>query len=291
GTITMARLLSEADAALGAAVVSGPNTWQLRNVTAHEDALPMGQQQWKEILLKAVDDRRIVLEAQPVKETAPEGRVMHVELFARIRQEDGTVLSAALFMPLAERLHLVTAIDRIVLEQAVNLDLSPFDTNTVAINLSAASLADESFNSWLRVFIKNLPADAPRFRFEFSEFSALHYQKHVRDFSAAIKAGGHGIGLDHYGQSFSKLGYLQALHPEYVKIDRAYTGELMDEMNDSRFYVSSLCSVAHSIDIAVVAEGVETEQQSAILRELNLDGLQGYFIGRPASIAPGKVNG
>ena len=89
------------------------------------------------------------------------------------------------------------------------------------------------------------------------------------------------MGLDHYGQSFSHLGYLKSLRPDYVKIDKAYTGELKDAENDSRFFIGCLCSVAHSLDITVIAEGVETEQQWQLLKELNLDAIQGYLIDRP----------
>jgi len=92
------------------------------------------------------------------------------------------------------------------------------------------------------------------------------------------------MGLDHYGQSFSNLRYLKSMRPDYVKIDRAYTGELKDEESDSRFFIGSLCSVAHSIDIKVIAEGVETEQQCQILRELNLDAIQGYIVDKPKPI-------
>ena len=74
------------------------------------------------------------------------------------------------------------------------------------------------------------------------------------------------------------------MRPDYVKIDRAYTGELKDEESDSRFFIGSLCSVAHSIDIMVIAEGVETEQQVQILTELNLDAIQGYIVDRPKPI-------
>jgi EAL domain-containing protein (putative c-di-GMP-specific phosphodiesterase class I) len=60
-----------------------------------------------------------------------------------------------------------------------------------------------------------------------------------------------------------------------------YTGELKDEESDSRFFIGSLCSAAHSLDITVIAEGVETEQQWELLKELNLDAIQGYIIARP----------
>lgn len=281
---TLGRLLSEADLALGSAMRKGANTWDIRAITEQTDKMPLGQQQWKDILVKALQERRISLDGQPVIENSAVGNVMHLEIFSRIIQEDGKLLNAAIFMPLAERLQLVSTIDRMVIEEAMKMDFYRKGIGKVAINLSPASLEDDSFTQWIGTFLKALPLDAPRICFEFSEFAAVQHLDLVKEFSAAVREYGHGIGLDHYGQSFSKLGYLRSLHPEYVKVDRAYTSELNDEENDSRFYIASLCAVAHSIDIAVVVEGVESEQQANILRALNPDAMQGYFIGRPQPV-------
>lgn len=278
---TLDRLLSEADLALGSAMQKGANTWDIRAITSESGKTPLGQQQWRDILVKALQDRRITLHAQPVVKNGPTRDVMHLEIFSRIVQDDGDLLNAAIFMPLAERLKLVSTIDRIVIEEVMKIDFSQLSVNRVAINLSPASLEDNSFNLWVRTFLKTLSPETLHINFEFSEFAAVQHLALVKEFGAAVRECGHGIGLDHYGQSFSKLGYLRSLRPEYVKIDRAYTGELMVGENDSRFYIASLCSVAHSIDIAVVAEGVESEQQAQILGELNLDAIQGYFTGKP----------
>jgi diguanylate cyclase (GGDEF)-like protein len=285
GVTTLGRLLSEADLALGSAMQKGPNTWDIRSITLETDKMPLGQQQWKDILVKALQERRISFDAQPVVEITQTQQVMHLEIFSRIVQEDGKLLNAALFMPIAERLNLVSTIDRIVIEEVMKVDFKRLGVSSVAINLSPASLEDDSFSQWIRSFLKGLPPETPHINFEFSEFAAIQHLALVKEFSSAVRKCGHGIGLDHYGQSFSKLGYLQSLHPEYVKIDRAYTGELKEGENDSRFYIASLCSVAHSIDIAVVAEGVESEQQVQILKELNLDAMQGYYIGKPQPVA------
>jgi len=166
----------------------------------------------------------------------------------------------------------------------MQLDRSQLGVDRVAINVSPASLQDDAFQAWLKGALKVLPPSAPRIIFEFAEFGAVQNLELVKDFSAVVRGFGHATALDHYGQSFSNLGYLKSLKPEYVKIDRAYTGELKDAESDSRFFIGSLCSVAHSIDIAVIAEGVETEQQVQILRELNLDGIQGYIVDRPKPV-------
>ncbi|WP_136526372.1 bifunctional diguanylate cyclase/phosphodiesterase [Geomonas ferrireducens] len=284
GSVTLSRLLSEADLALSAAQSKGANGWELRAVSG-ESALPMGQQQWKESLVRALEERRVTLDAQAVIANTQERGVRQLELFARIAQEDGTALDAALFLPIAERLKLVSAIDRMVIEEALRFDFRSIGVERIAVNISPTSLEDEGFRGWLHGYLKGLPAGAPHINFEFSEFAAVQHLELIREFAAVVRACGHGIGLDHYGRSFSKLGYLKSLRPEYVKIDRAYTGELLSGENDSGFYVASLCSVAHSIDIAVVAEGVESEEQAAVLKELNLDAMQGYFFGRPRPLS------
>ena len=284
GSTTLGRLLSEADSALRAAQQAGPNRWEVRAITEETQEMPLGQQHWKDVLEKALQERRISLDAQPVVRTEDRDDVLHLEVFSRIVEESGNLLSAGIFMPFAERLGLVSFLDRIVLEETMYLDPNTLGVANMAVNVSPASLRDDSFRDWVYASLKSLPPDAPRILFELSEFGAVQNLDLVKEFSMHVRELGHGFGLDHYGQSFSHLGYLQSLRPDYVKIDRAYTGELKDEESDSRFFVGSLCSVAHSLDIEVMAEGVETEDQWRILKELNLDAIQGYVVARPEPI-------
>jgi len=284
GSTTIARLLSEADLALQTATQAGPNTWSVRAVTKGMEKMPLGRNQWKEALEKALRERRISLDAQPVVLATDRSQVLHIEILSRIFMEDGKVLTAGVFIPLAERLKLVSTLDRLALEEVMRLDRRRIGVERVAVNISPASLRDDAFQAWLKDALKVLAPDAPRIIFEFSEFGAVQNLDLLKDFSAAVRRFGHATALDHYGQSFSKLGYLKSLKPEYVKIDQAYTRELKDEESDSRFFIGSLCSVAHSIDIKVIAEGVETEQQAEILKGLNLDGIQGYIVERPKPI-------
>ncbi len=285
---TMGRLLSEADLALRSAQQAGPNKWDLRIITEETEKAPLGQQQWKDTLDQALSERRITLFAQSVVNTYDRNHIIHLEIFSRIIKDDGTLLSAGLFMPFAERLHLVSYLDRIVLEDVMLLDGAGLGIERVAVNVSPASLQNDSFRRWLLFAIENLPQTAPRINFEFAEFGAVQHLEIIKEFSSVVRKYGHLVGLDHYGQSFSHLGYLKSLMPDYVKIDRAYTGELKDAVSDSRFFIGSLCSVAHSLDITVIAEGVETEQQWQLLKELNLDAIQGYIIDRPKPLTEKK---
>jgi diguanylate cyclase (GGDEF)-like protein len=285
---TIGRLLSEADLALRSAQQIGPNKWELHTITEETEKAPLGQQQWKDILDQALSERRIILFAQPVVNTYDRNHIVHLEIFSRIIKDDGGLLSAGLFMPFAEHLHLVSYLDRIVLEDVMLLDGARVGVERVAVNVSPASLRNDSFRRWLLFAIEHLPQISPRINFEFAEFGAVQHLEIIKEFSAVVRKYGHLVGLDHYGQSFSHLGYLKSLMPDYVKIDRGYTGELKDAESDSRFFIGSLCSVAHSLDITVIAEGVETEQQWQLLKELNLDAIQGYFIDRPKPLTEEK---
>jgi len=266
---------------LRSAQQTGPNKWEIHTVTTETEKMPMGQQHWKEILDQALSERRIILFAQPVVNVLDRKKIFHLEIFSRIIQEDGSLLSAGVFMPFAEQLHLVSYLDRIVLEEVMQIDSRKITAKHIAVNVSSASLENDSYRRWVYSALKNLPDESPRINFEFAEFGAVQNLDLVKEFSLVVRQYGHLVGLDHYGQSFSHLGYLKTLRPDYVKIDRAYTGELKDEESDSRFFIGALCSVAHSLDITVIAEGVETEQQWELLKELNLDAIQGYIVDRP----------
>ncbi|GAB6057914.1 bifunctional diguanylate cyclase/phosphodiesterase [Desulfonatronum parangueonense] len=283
-SVSLSRMLSEADLALSMARQSGPNGWNVRDITEDSDIMPLGQQKWKEVLEQSLVERKFSHDAQPVVTMSDWNTLLHLEVFSRIVLEGDKLLSASVFMSLAERLSLVSSIDRIAIEEVMKLDRALLPTESVAVNVSPASLQDGNFREWITPALKNLPRSAPRLIFEFSEYSAVQNLDLVKEFSRIARDSGHATGLDHYGQSFSNLGYLKSMRPEYVKIDRAYTGELKERDNDSRFYIASLCSVAHSIDVKVIAEGVETEQQVQVLKELNVDAIQGYLVARPKPI-------
>ena len=283
-SVTLGQLLAEADLALAAATQAGANAWHVSTIMESTEKAPFGQTQWKEALEKVLKDRRIVLYSQPVVKAGDRNILLHLEIFSRIIPEKGEILNAAVFIPVAERLKLISSLDRLIIEEVMKLDRNLLGADTVAVNISTSSLQDESFVQWVRKTLVNLSKNAPKIIFEFTEFGAVQNENLVKSFAAVIRACGHKMGLDHYGQSCGNLKYLQSLRPDYVKIDRAYTGELKDEDSDSRFFISSICSVAHSIDVVVMAEGVETESQCKILRELNVDAIQGYIIDRPKPI-------
>ncbi len=275
------RLLSEADLALRSSQRSGPNSWEVRAITADSEQTPLGQLEWKAALEWALQERQVTLLTQAVIMSEDRNKVFHREIFSSIGQKNGELLSAGVFLPFAERLKLVAAVDRIVLEEVMCLDKDILGCEWIAVNISPTTLEDNLFRKWLHTSLRSLPGNVPHIVFEFSEYSAVQHLERVKEFGEEIRQLGHGIALDHFGQSFSNLGYLHTLKPQYVKIERAYIAECKDMTSDSCFFINSLCSVAHSLDIAVIAVGVESQSQWNMLSELKVDAMQGFFIDKP----------
>lgn len=281
---TLSRLLAEADSALHAARQQGPNKWLVTLLAPEDDIVIKGKLWWKETLNQVLDQGDIILFGQPVVSSGDNKQVLHQELLSRISLESGEIVSAGIFVPLAERLQLVSKLDKVVLKKVFEKKdiLSAF--KTIAVNLSPSSLNDLGFVEWIYAELRRLPDPSTHIIFEFPEFGAVQYLESVKDFSGKVQSLGHAIGLDHFGQSFSNFGYLKSLRPEYVKIDRAFTKELEHDHGDSEFFIGALCGVAHSLDIRVIAEGVELHEQADMLLELNVDALQGYLFGEPKKV-------
>ncbi|MGL1933061.1 MAG: EAL domain-containing protein [Desulfotalea sp.] len=283
-TPTLSILLAEADSALQAARQKGGNKWLINLLSENDGNAVKGKKWWKETLEKVLAKGEIILFNQPIVSCVDHGEVLHRELLSRIKIDSGEVVSAGMFIPLAEQLQLISKLDMVVLKQVFAEIQTKHILKSIAVNLSPSSINDEEFVEWLLKELTKIPHGTAHIIFEFPEFGAVQFLDTIKDFARKIQELGHGIALDHFGQSFSNFGYLKSLRPEYVKIDRAFTNELDNEQGDSEFFIGALCGVAHSLDIQVIAEGVEEAGQVEKLLDLDVDALQGYHFGKPEQI-------
>lgn len=280
---SLGQLLALADRTAGEAAGRGPNCWAMAALSS-EAHLPQGEQEWRQMLDRVVDREEIDIYSQPVAASGDLKKIMHREILARISLASGQTLGAGLFIPLAERLRRVSAIDRIVLAKALQQGVN-LPADDLAVNISASSLSDQAFVAWLLALLRNRPQDAPKIIFEFAEFNAIPELAGIKGFTREVKALGHAVAIDHVGRSFANFGYLKSLQPRYIKIDRAFTSLLSSGDGDSHFFIGALAGVAHSLDILVIAEGVEEAGQYRALCELNVDGVQGYYLEEPRPVA------
>ena len=279
--IALGILLSQADTALASARYRDDNRAVIAPPAGDQEPTPTSRSEWRTLLEDFLARGSVALYSQPVVSRDDRRLIIHHELLARICDDHDNHLSIGRVLPLAEQSGLMPALDRLILTQIFSLSPEQFVPRRVTVNLSPLSLADSGFLVWLSSNLRRCAESGLTIQVEFPEFRAVRHLHLIKSFAREIKAMGHGLGIDHFGQAFTHFGYLQSLLPDYVKIDQAITNELQNVGDDNHFFVNALCTVAHSLDIKVVAEGIETEQQWQTITSLPIDAVQGFLVHRP----------
>lgn len=273
-------LLSEADMALRSAQAQEANSWQLTAPENLDRRKVRAAADWRSFIEDALEQEKITLLYQPVV-SCPGLDLMHKEVFVRIPDSDGELILAGVFLPVAESVGLATAIDRAVVnELLVTLLDDPANSDMFAINLSPQSLSDATFIEWLEQTLCRYKYIANRLIFELPEYGVVANLSQLKGLIEKLSILGVKFSLDHFGRSFSSLAYLRSLKVDYLKVDGSYLRTL-DQNQDHQFFIQALADIAHGLDIQIIAESVESEEVWKILHSLNVDGAQGYHIGRP----------
>ncbi len=275
-------LLAEADMALRAAQSQDLQGWHI-----YEDNIDATQVRnathWQELLQNTIDMQALILHFQPViHNEANSSTVLHYEVLMRVADENGKVISAGIFIPMAENFELITQLDKLVITTLLKQMLKIKDKQTkFAINLSPASLSSDIFVQWLQDQLKVHKKYAKRLIFEIPEHGAINELEKVKTAINTLTPLGCEFSLDHFGRGFSSVKYLRNLDISYLKIDGSYTRHI-DQDTENQFFVHVLTEIAHNLDIHVIAENIETQEEVNTLRSMNIDGLQGYLFGKPA---------
>ena len=184
-------------------------------------------------------------------------------------------------MPMAERIRLAADIDKLAISKLLEHMQEENDMQPVyAVNLSSSSLHNPVFIQWLCRRLQNDPACARRLLIEMPEYGALINIQDTRNLIERLGTLGCHCGIDHFGRGFYSFGYLRNIKVRYLKVDGSYTRGI-DSEDDNQFLVQALTKTAHSVDIAVIAQAVETRAELDTLKNLHLDGIQGFLNGIP----------
>jgi diguanylate cyclase (GGDEF)-like protein len=275
-------LLAEADTALRAAQSSGKNNWKRFIPSSAVHTYSNGSGHWCRILQQALDSESITLFSQPVTTIGNSSIAQpHHELLLRIPDQDGNFITAGVFMPMAERIGLATDIDKFAVSRLLEHMQAENDMQPVyAVNLSSSSLHNPVFIQWLCRRLQNAPACARRLFIEIPEYGALINIQDTRNLIERLGMLGCHCGIDHFGRGFYSFGYLRNIRVRYLKVDASYTRGIESE-EDNQFLIQALTKTAHSVDIAVIAQAVETRAERDTLENLHLDGIQGFLNGTP----------
>ena len=285
----MSQVLSSADVACYSAKDSGRNRVHVYQPSDKAVSEHYGQVHWTARISKAFEEHRFRLYQQPIVRVIDQNRD-HLEILLRMVDERGNVTPPGAFMSAAERYGLMPEIDRWVIHEVfkyMGRD-NPADpvkgTNRVfAINLSGDSINDASLLDYILQEKNKFAISLSNVCFEITETVAISNLSKATVFINELKNYGCQFSLDDFGSGLSSFTYLKTLPVNYLKIDGSFVRDISCDKID-RAMVESILQLGKIMELMIIAEHVEDEPTLSILREIGVDYVQGYHLGRPEAI-------
>lgn len=273
-------LLNQAAVALNHAKYMGGNTWQL-----YREQMPVGdgeRLQLEQQLRRGLKEGHVVAYYQP-KLGLQDGRIYGVEALARWHHPERGMISPAEFIALAEQTGLIAELSESILRQACIQARQWMDAGNplqVSVNLSVFHLRQGNVLALVQTVLEETGLPAYLLDLELTESQLLDDSEQLLQTFASLRELGVQISVDDFGTGYSSLGYLKQLPVNNLKIDRGFICDLPDSSPDAAI-TRAIISMAHGLNLKVVAEGVETLEQLDVLRGMGCDAVQGYLIARP----------
>ena len=235
----------------------------------------------------AIENGQIVPYYQPQQSTKT-GQLAGVEALARWVRPDGSVVPPADFIPLSEEMGvsdvLFECIMRAVCEDVARWRAQGGWDVPVSVNLSAHQLRNRNLVSLIKGILTSKSVDKRLINLELTETVLLEDLTVAQPMLDDLASYGVGIHIDDFGTGYSSLSYLAQLPVQTLKIDQAFIAKLGTSQTNTRV-VEAIVALGRAMELEVVAEGVETDEQYAIVRRIGCDLVQGYFIARPMPAA------
>lgn len=232
---------------------------------------------WHTLLDQALNHQRFELYFQPVVAAQDTQVVLHYKVLSRLLDEQGQTIPAGRFLPWLERFGWTARLDRLMLEQV--LEQMAGHEQSLALNLSSATLADPQALNKVFEILRAHSNLGERLTLEIGE-EQLPEQAVLEQLTRHLRELGFSLSLQRFGGRFSMIGNLSRLGLAYLKIDGSYI-RAIDQESDKRLFIEAIQRAAHSIDLPLIAERVETEGELAVIREMGLFGVQGQLVGEP----------
>lgn len=213
------------------------------------------------------------------------GKLAGMEALVRFITPKKGVISPGVFIPIAEETGQIIEIGEVVLNKACRdvkqwLDAGLFNAR-VAVNLSAKQFSLPDLTSRIDVILQKNELPSYFLELEITEGTVMDDPQEAIAIMRSLSARGIHLAMDDFGTGYSSLAYLKQFPLNTLKVDKAFIDDMKTERG--RNMVDSIVTIAHNLDLHVVAEGVEQASQISILEELNCETLQGYYYSKPLS--------
>lgn len=276
-------LLRHADVAMYHAKEIGRNNFQFFD--PHMNERTQSQMSLANQLRIALN-RNIISPHFQLKIDTNTGRPVGLEALARWTNDDGVPVSPAQFIPVAEEHGLIVRVGMSILRQACQQarqwqDMQ-FEFGTIAINLSAQQFRDKNLIEDIKNTMEDFRLDPSCLEMEVTENMMMDDVEGAIEILNNFKDMGMKISIDDFGTGYSSLSYLKRFPVDTLKIDRSFVCDLTPGSDDAAI-VTAIVSLANTMNINVVAEGVETIEQSDYLRSVGCNIVQGFLYAKPCS--------
>ncbi|WP_082709933.1 cyclic di-GMP phosphodiesterase CdpA [Burkholderia sp. TSV86] len=273
-------LLRRADRALAQAKTAGGNALAFHQPT--DDPADAERLKLEADLYNGVRNGEFSLHFQPITKSST-GAVVGVEALIRWQHPTHGLVAPATFIPLAESIGLINYLGNWVLKaacmQLVAWDRQGIALQYVAVNVSPQQFRDPRFTQSVRDAINLTGIDPRRIVLEITESLLMRDPQHAKSLLEEVTELGIRFAVDDFGTGYSSLAYLQRFPLAKLKIDRSFVENLLTSRND-RAIVSAVVGLAQTLELELVAEGVETEAQRALLTEMGCNHIQGWLVCR-----------
>lgn len=236
-----------------------------------------------EVLRNAIENKEIYIQYQPLIELET-NNVIGFEALMRIKSERLGMISPAEFIPIAEESGLIIELSSWLLKEACSFNKRMIDLGTtprpVSVNISSVQINRPGFVSLLSDILAETQLPPQYLELEITESTLVSSLMDATQLLNNLQELGVKVSLDDFGTGYSSLNYLTKMPIDTLKIDKSFVDYICTSSKDSRI-ADSIIQLAHSLDIKVVAEGVEHEDQLALLKTQRCDVIQGYIYHKP----------
>lgn len=273
-------LIRQADIAMYQAKKDGRGIYRVYDVTMQVDDGP----QWnlEQDLKLALVAEQLFLMYQPIVSLVDQS-LQGFEALIRWQHAEHGSISPDQFIPIAEQSRLIVRIDHYVLRLALTQAGLWFSSNKqyyISVNVCGMTLSEPGFVEWLQHLMHEHQLPASCVALEITERALIENISQAKKCIQHLRSIGIQVLLDDFGTGYSSLSYLSEFKLDVLKIDRSFIGHMQESMTDHPI-VTTIIALANTMQLKVVAEGIETELQQRILQQLGCDYGQGYFYAKP----------
>ncbi|MCH8537470.1 MAG: EAL domain-containing protein [Alkalimonas sp.] len=281
----LGELLAIADTSISLAQTKQTNAWHLQKESAGLETASYGygNQNWRNVIDDVLANNRIALLYQTIQPSSRSAKA-YSEILVRFKTQENQVLPTASFLAMAEKLDRIIAVDRLIIETALNTIKSKnLQDQYFGLNLSSRCVHDDQFIIWLERRLLKDATIAAKLIFEVTEFGLQQNLKTSKRFIDMVHRAGARITVEKFGVGITSFKFFRELKPDYIKMDGSYTRHIDDDKNN-QYFLRLMIDLAHRIGVGVFAESVETQEEKHMLDSLFIDGCQGYYVGKPTPL-------